>query len=105
MDWGINYAFTKCGLSNTEVQILRGQLDPSVEFREEVQVRDMNLGVISIHVAFKGIGLDEVFEEVSIEKRGGPIAEFWDISTFQSQGITGQPAKWRGKIIPPGGVK
>lgn len=80
-------------------------MDPSVEFREEVQARDVNLGVISIHVAFKGIGLDEVFEEVSIEKRGGPIAEFWDLSTFQRQGITGEPARGGGSGgTPPGGV-
>lgn len=75
------------------MQMLRGQLDPSVEFREEVQARDVNLGVISIHVAFKGIGLDEVFEGVSIKERGGPIPEFWDISTCQRQGIMGQLAK------------
>lgn len=70
------------------MQMLREQLDPSVEFREEVQARHVNLGVISKHVAFKGIGLNEVFEGGSIEKRGGPIAEFWDISTCQRQGIT-----------------
>lgn len=44
-------------------------------------------------MAFEVMGLDEVFEEMSKEKRIGPNPEFWDITTFQRQEIRGEPAK------------